>query len=101
MVYIHGIPRSRKPALKWVLLDFGDEFPWGAHRNRTVRWVLDHNPSYIAWLVTMGGDPTWAMQFRFTKAVKDQLERIKKLSTYKDVVPRDFYTELRPLRIVS
>lgn len=100
MVLIKGIPRSRRPIKKWVLLNFDDEFPWGAHKNRTVRWVLQRNPSYVNWCV-ITHDPALTMEFRFTKEVKAELERLKALPEYVEINPDEWYRENRPLNMVT
>jgi len=88
MTYIKGIPHH-KPFRK-VSLDMDDEFRWGAHKNRTVRWVLANHPSYIEWLTKLGA----TAGIRFTPAVLAQFELERNKPTYNpDLKPYDVYKE--------
>lgn len=90
MVYIKGIYRSyRRRPLPAITLDMHDEFPWGAHKNRTVSWVLAHNPSYIDWFVRKGN----SSGIKFTQEVRDQLEVERAKPEFKpELCPHEFYS---------
>lgn len=88
MTFIKGI--SHHKPRKAFLFDLEDEFIFGAHRNRSVNWVLDNHPSYIAWFVNQGR----LAGVRFTPAVLERLDLEKAKSNYNpDLTPWDVYIE--------
>lgn len=93
MTYIKGLPRHNTrrtlpQATLWLGLD--DEFPWGAHKNRPVRWVLEMNPSYVGW-VADNRDPEFFCRIRFTDPVLEQLRDIRQTPNYQEMDAYSFY----------
>lgn len=93
MVYIKGIPRSTRFRRAAILhLGLEDEFPWGVHKNRTIQWVLRHNPSYIDWIAG-NVEPEMNVRFRFEAPVMEALRSIKQSPDYVDGDPLTFYRD--------
>lgn len=90
MTHVKGIFRPRRfnfgkvptKTPKRVHLGLDNELPWGQHKNRTVRFVLEHNPSYINWCHESCNAPGHLFHIVFDEEVLAELRRVKQSPDY-------------------
>lgn len=90
MAYIASFNRRsavmKKPR-RTLVLGLDDELPFGAHKNRSVRWILENNPSYVSWLMVNTRD------VKLSGEAKTAWEEAKKKPGYQEeLTPYQFYT---------
>lgn len=80
--------RQRQPIEpRHVCLGLDTEMRIGWHKNRTVRWILEHNPSYMRWLLTNNGGGTMFYRFSLDEEATKAYQAALAAPGYRELLP--------------